>query len=86
MKNTAKLTAKELDKVKANISSVEDVEDSLIKESIGQIKIDNIGIEKEEKLTKQLMAILSKEKEEGERVADFEKRINEEIEKIIKLD
>ena len=86
MKNTSKLTTKELDKVKAKTSSVEDVEDLLIKESLGQIKVDNLNIEKEEKLTKQMMAILSKEKQEGERVADFEKRIKEEIEKIIKLD
>ena len=86
MKNTSKLTTKELDKVKAKTSSVEDVEDLLIKESLGQIKVDNLNIEKEEKLTKQMMAILSKEKQEGERVADFEKRIREEIEKIIKLD
>ena len=86
MKNTAKLTAKELDKINAKISSVEEVEDSLIKESIGQIKIDALSAEKEEKLTKHLMDILSKEKDEGERVADFEKRIKEDIEKIIKLD
>ena len=86
MKNTSKLTTKELDKVKAKTSSVEDVEDLLIKESLGQIKVDNLNIEKEEKLTKQMMAILSKEKQEGERVADFEKRIKEEIEKLIKLD
>jgi len=86
MKNTFKLTTKELNKVKAKTSSVEDVEDSLIKESIGQIKVDALSSEKEEKLTKQLMAILSKEKQEGERVADFEKRIKEDIEKIIKLD
>ena len=78
MKNTSKLTTKELDKVKAKTSSVEDVEDLLIKESLGQIKVDNLNIEKEEKLTKQMMAILSKEKQEGERVADFEKRIREE--------
>ena len=86
MKNTAKLTAKELDKVKVQTSSVEEVEDSLIKESIGQIKVDGLGVEKEEKLTKQLMAILGKEKQEGERVADFERRIKEDIEKIINLD
>jgi len=86
MKNTAKLTTKELDKIKVKTSSVEDVEDLLIKESLGKIKVDNLSIEDEEKLTKQFMAILSKEKQEGERVAGFERRIKEEIEKIIKLD
>lgn len=86
MKNTSKLITKELDEIKIQTDSIEDVEDSLIKESIGQIKVDNLGIGEEEKLTKQLMAILSKEKQEGERVADFERRIKENIEKIIKLD
>jgi len=86
MKNTSKLTAKELDKVNVQTNSVEDVEDSLIKESLGQIKVDNLIIKEEEKLTKQLMAILSKEKQDGERVADFEIRIKEDIEKIVNLD
>jgi len=58
----------------------------LIKESLGQIKVDTLDVKDEENLTKQLMAILSREKQDGERVADFEKRIKEEIEKIIKLD
>ena len=86
MKNTTKLTAKELDKVNIQTSSVKDVEDSLIKESIGQIKVGNLNIKEEENLTKQMMAILSKEKQDGERVADFEKRIKVEIEKIVNLD
>jgi len=86
MKNTSKLTTKELDKVEVKTSSVEEVEESLIKESLGQIKVDNLNVEEEENLTKQFMAVLSKEKQDGEHVADFEKRIKEEIEKIIKLD
>lgn len=86
MKNTSKLITKELDEIKIQTDSIEETEESLIKESIGQIKVDNLGIEEEEKLTKQLMAVLSREKQDGERVADFEKRIKEEIEKIIKLD
>ena len=86
MKNTSKLTTKELDKVEVKTSSVEEVEESLIKESLGQIKVDNLNVEEEENLTKQFMAVLSKEKQDGEHVADFEKRIKEDIEKIIKLD
>jgi DNA repair exonuclease SbcCD nuclease subunit len=86
MKNTSKLTIKELDKVKAKTSSVEDIENSLIKESLGKIKVSNLNTKEEENLTKQFMAILSKERQDGEHVADFEKRIKEEIEKIIKLD
>jgi len=86
MKNTSGLKTKELDEIKIQADSIEDTEESLIKESLGKIKVDNLSVEEEKKLTKQLMAILSNEKEEGERVADFEKRIKEDIEKIIKLD
>ena len=86
MKNTSKLTTKELAETKIQTDSIEETEESLIKESIGQIKVDALGVEEEEKLTKHLMDILSKEKDEGERVADFEKRIKEDIEKIVKLD
>ena len=86
MKNTSGLKTKELDEIKIQADSIEDTEESLIKESLGKIKVDNLSVEEEKKLTKQLMAILSNEKEEGERVADFEKRIREEIEKVVKLD
>ena len=39
--------------------------------------------DKEEELTKGLIKTLSTEKQEGERVIDFENRIKQEIEKIL---
>jgi len=83
MKNTSALTTKEFEEIKVEASSVKEVEEALIKEHLGQIKIKKLTTEKEEKLTKELMDVLSIEREEGEKVADFEKRIKDEVNKIL---
>ncbi|GAG15481.1 unnamed protein product, partial [marine sediment metagenome] len=79
MKNTTALVSKEFEEIKIDASNVEDVEEKLIKEHLGQIKIDL----DEEALTKELMRLLSVSREEGEKVADFEKRVKEEVEKVL---
>lgn len=83
MKNSNKLATKEFEEIKIDKESVEDIEESLIKEHLGQIKVKDLSVEKEKKITIELMKILNQERGEGERVADFEKRITEEMEKII---
>lgn len=85
MKNTTALTTKEFEEIKLQTSSVKDIEESLIKEHLGQIKVDNLTVENEEKLIKDLMNILNTEKREGERVVDFEKRIKGEMFKLLNL-
>ena len=85
MKSTSKLTTKEFEEIKIEQGSVKDVEEKLIKEHLGQILVKGIDVKKEEKLTKELMKILSKEREEGERVVDFEKRVKEEVERILEI-
>lgn len=85
MKNTNKLTGKEFEEIKIEKASVDELESNLIKEHLGQIKIENMDIKKEEELTKRLMKILSAEKKEGERNIDFEKRIKEDVSKILEL-
>lgn len=85
MKNTAKLTTKEFEEIKVQPSSVEEVENKLIKEHIGQIKVAGFDLEKEETLTKELMHVLSTSKQEGETVSVFETRIKDEVDKILEL-
>ncbi len=82
MKNTSALQTKEFEEVEVDSGSVEDIEEKLINEHIGQIKIDA----DEKDLTKNLMRVLAAEKEEGERTADFERRIVNEAIKILNLD
>lgn len=77
LRNTYKLTSAEMEAVKVDMGSVEDVEEKLIKENIGQQQV--FSPEVEEKMIKNLMHALSVEKEEGETVAIFEKRLQEEV-------
>jgi DNA repair protein SbcD/Mre11 len=78
LKNTLGLKSKEFSEIKITATSVEDIEDKLIKEHLGQKEIDL----DEETLTKDLIKILSMDKKEGERIIDFEKRIKEEVESV----
>jgi len=83
MRNTAKLTSKEFEHIKIDTSKVEDMEAAIIKEHLGQTAL-NTGLKgKETELTKQFMHILSKEREEGEVVKDFEARIKEEVDVVL---
>jgi len=83
MKNSLALVTKEFEEIKIDASTIDDVESRIIKEHLGQIKVDDMN--DETTLTNQLMHSLSTSKAEGEKVADFEKRIREEINNIINL-
>lgn len=82
MKNTNKLAAKEFEEVMVSTSNIEQMENDLIKENIGQIKIGK----EEAKLVKQLMLVLDSEKQEGELNRDFEERLKKELNKVFELD
>ena len=86
MKNTNALTTKEFEEIKIDASSTEDAEDAIIKEHLGQIKVSNMDIKKEESLIREMMNILSAEKQEGETNPDFEKRIKDETSKVLDID
>jgi len=78
LKNTSNLKTKEFEEIAIQAESVNEIEEKLIKEHLGQIKISL----DEDKLTKELLNLLSAEKQEGETVAVFEKRLRQEIEGI----
>jgi DNA repair exonuclease SbcCD nuclease subunit len=81
MKNTNALIAKEFEEIKIDAKDVEEVEERIIKEHLGQIKVDL----DESGVTKELMRVLSVSRGEGEKVADFESRVNGEIGKILQI-
>ena len=83
MKNTHKLSSKEFEEIKVKKASVEEIEEALIKEHTAQIDVKGWDTKKQEKLIKSLMKVLDTEKAEDERVADFEKRISEEVDYIL---
>ena len=86
MKNTNALTTKEFKEIKIDTKSVDETENSLIKEHLGQIKLKDIDNEKEELLIKNLMKVLSTEKQEGETVSDFEKRVKDDVSIVLDVD
>ena len=77
MKNTYKLTTKELEEIKIEHGNIEEVEALIIKEHIGQFEA--MKPENEKKLTELLIKALDKEKEEGEIKAVFEERLIKDI-------
>lgn len=80
LKNTNGLTTKELEEVKTeSLADVEETEGKLLKEHAGQIKIEFDEIE----MAKNLMKALDKEKTEGERNTDFEKRLLNDLRNLI---
>lgn len=85
MKNTNQLTAKEFEEIKIDAKSAEDAEEAIIKEHLGQIRIKDLDLGKEEALIKQIMQTLATEKQEGETNPDFEKRIKDEMSRILNL-
>ena len=86
MKNTSALTSQEYEEISISASSVEETEDAIIKEHLGQIKVEGLTPETELELVKNLMQALKDTKEEGERVQDFEERIKRSTTPILKID
>ena len=86
MKNTNALTTKEFEEIKIDTKSTEDAEAAIIKEHLGQIKLKDMDANKEEALIKDLMNLLSTEKQEGETNPDFEKRVKDEVSKVLDVE
>ena len=86
MKNTNQLTTKEFEEIKIDTKSAEEAESAIIKEHLGQIKLKDMDLEKEEALIKQLIQTLSAEKQEGETNPDFEKRIKDDVSKVLDVE
>jgi DNA repair protein SbcD/Mre11 len=79
LKNTEKLKVKELEEIEIQ-GNVEDVEKEIVKNNLGRIEIK---LDNEEELIKNLIEVLNKSKEEGERNADFEDRVWDEGKKAL---
>jgi DNA repair protein SbcD/Mre11 len=86
MKNMNQLTTKEFEEIKIEVKPNEDAEDKIIKEHLGQMSLKGMTIEKEEALIKQLIHTLATEKQEGETNPDFEKRIKDEVSKVLDIE
>ncbi len=81
MKNTNALKTKEFEEIKIDTKNIDELEDSIIKEHLGQVSF--LEREKEITLTKELITHLNTERKEGERVTDFEKRLLTEVDEML---
>jgi len=76
MKNTSQLSTKEFAPVSVAHGSVEELEERVIEEHLGQVPA-GFSREEEKKVIKELMRFLNTEKREGETRAAFEERVRE---------
>src|SRR3989344_4289805 len=86
LKNTSKLQSKQGKEITMKLGTVEEIEEEILKEHVSEIQIKDIEKEKEEHFTQLLMQLLNKEKEDGEKVQDFEKRIISEGLKVLDVE
>lgn len=82
MRNTTGLHSPGFEEIKVDAGSVEEVEDKLVREHLGQFMIEGGELN----LTKSLMKVFDAEKGEGEHVHDFEERMTSEVERVLGLD
>lgn len=83
MKSTTQLSSKEFEEIKINSSSKEDFEEEIIREHLQQVKL--FDKETELHLTGSLLSAFNTSKKEGETVADFQKRFESEINRLLNL-
>lgn len=83
MKNTFGLKNKKFQEVQMEESSVDEVESKLIQEYAGQSEELGKNAEEEINFTKELMKTLAEEKNEDEKNDDYDKRIIENVNKLI---
>ncbi len=83
MKNTAGASTKEFETVNVDFSTIEDIEDKLVEEHIGQTDLYNKDEEKS--MVSALMVALNSEKKEGERNLDFEQRVKDDLKNIFDI-
>ena len=85
MKNTAAVTTPEFEEMqKKPEQTIEQIQESIINEHLGQIPIGGMNKEQECALTKKLLLMFATEKNEGETTADFEERVQKEADGVFK--
>ena len=87
MKSTSLLKGDIFEEIKVEQKeNADELEESLIEEHLNQVNIEGFSKNEEKDLILDLMQTLNTQKQEGERVNDFEERLKKEIQKIIEID
>jgi hypothetical protein len=80
LKNSSALSSKEFEEIRVDSTSTKELEEKLIAE---HVKKERMGEKDTIDLTKDLLKTLDTEKQEGETVYNFEKRVKEEMERVV---
>ena len=83
MKNTASLVSKDFEEIKIQASSIEDIEERVVREHLSQSSI-KLSEKDDESFVIELMNSLNLEKAEDERQFDFERKLKENVSKLLK--
>ncbi len=84
MRNTVKLESQTFEEIKSGISNPENMEEEIIKEHLGQIRLFEDSVELE--LTKSLLQALATSKREGETTVDYQRRVEAEVHKLLHVE
>ncbi len=85
MKNAAQVKSKEFEEIKIHAENTPAIEQKIIEEHAGQFQSSELSQEEQQTLTTALLQMLNTEKQEGERVFDFENRIRKDVGHILKI-
>ena len=86
MINTTKLKSREFEEIKTEEGTTEEIEEKMINEHLGQIQVEGFDNKKEMEMTRKIMEIFNMEKQEGEKVYEFEERLKKEVSKVLGID
>lgn len=86
MKSTTQLKTKEMEHIKVHGENTAEIEQKVMQEHVGQFQSEFLSKDIQQKWAAQLLETLNAEKQEGERVIDFENRIRKEVSEVLNLE
>lgn len=85
MRNTNAVKFSGFEEIKIRTDSIENIEEEIISENAGQVKVDGLSVDKEKAVIKDIISALHTEKDEGEKVKDYEERVVREMDELLKI-
>ncbi len=85
MKNTTHIKSKEFEEIKIHAENTTAIEQKIMEEHAAQFQSSELSQDEQEAITRTLLLMLDAEKQEGERVIDFENRIRKDVCEVLKI-
>ena len=86
IKSCTQLKTKEMEHMRIQGENTAEIEEKVVQEHSGQFQSEFLSKELQEKWTEQLIKMLNTEKEEGERIIDFENRVRKEVSIVLEVE